>query len=622
MPSIPSPPYNSLIYFSDSLSENLLFYQRPLREDGQLRYEFFYQPGVIEAHPVLDRLVLLLKPEGVRLHEITDAAYERRELHPDNEKFEPKNQRMTGRLPFRENDWNQLELILKGDVIDVRLNQQLIFQRALEPLAQRKFGLFHYADQTAARVRKITWSGDWPDSLQPALDLQYAGSDVYEIEQAAAKLPMHFECDFSKDGLSSNGLQASALWSLSGTNNVTVDGIASACTANGNWTEANLRIMARISGDFDLQATVDRFEHAGNGHAGLHLIGKTDDVSQSQVLIARVFSRADSQSLKGQFSRLVPSGERTVLDSYSACEANSGTLRLIRLGDKVHYLFAEDDSSNFRLVHTDTMGSADIPKGGLTLGMFAIEQATSKAVWKKLSVRADKLSEEATKTPPVDVIELDQQREKLPVTSVADFAQESPDPNAFYQWPRPMEWSLKDQGYKIPAPGFDTWESAGVGTRQRIEGDFDIDAEFEATRLAVPREGDYSTVMLQVELATPERTQISTMLIRRPSGDFEISAHMREKFLNADDKYSDFGRVPVSSASSLRISRRGNRYLYLARPDDASQYSCIAVIEKPAASVNIVRLLLHTGGAGRDSEMLLKKISIHAERYELAKPVE
>src|SRR5690606_22175532 len=46
--------------------ESLLTYQRPLVENGSIEYEFFYEPGRLEAHPAMDRLAFLLRPEGVR----------------------------------------------------------------------------------------------------------------------------------------------------------------------------------------------------------------------------------------------------------------------------------------------------------------------------------------------------------------------------------------------------------------------------------------------------------------------------------------------------------------------------------------------------------------------------
>ena len=61
--------------------------------------------------------------------------------------------------------WYRLVLGLAGDRITLELNDQPIYERSLEPTNQRSFGLFHYADETMARVRHVTYHGQWPHSL-------------------------------------------------------------------------------------------------------------------------------------------------------------------------------------------------------------------------------------------------------------------------------------------------------------------------------------------------------------------------------------------------------------------------------------------------------------------------
>src|SRR5206468_12142464 len=68
-----------------SFRESLLQYHRPLLEDGEIEYEFFYQPGKAEVHPALDRLVFLLDPKEAKIHWLTDAQFDRTGLAPDNQ---------------------------------------------------------------------------------------------------------------------------------------------------------------------------------------------------------------------------------------------------------------------------------------------------------------------------------------------------------------------------------------------------------------------------------------------------------------------------------------------------------------------------------------------------------
>jgi tetratricopeptide (TPR) repeat protein len=156
-----------------SYQESLLQYHRPLLEDGSVEYEFYYEPGAALVHPALDRLAFLLAPEGVKVHWLTDGAYERAGLAPDNATAEPENRRGPEKLPLRERDWNRLRLSLTGDRVTLRLNDVEVYQRTVEPTNQRIFALFHYADATEVRVRNVRYIGEWPREL-PAADRLWA----------------------------------------------------------------------------------------------------------------------------------------------------------------------------------------------------------------------------------------------------------------------------------------------------------------------------------------------------------------------------------------------------------------------------------------------------------------
>jgi hypothetical protein len=155
--------------------ERALHYNRPLLEDGEIEYDFFYEPEKIHGHPALDRLVFLLDPEGVRIHWLTDGIHDRTGLHPDNVATEPKNRRGPAKLPLKPKAWNHVKLALAGDTVSLHLNGVEIYQRGLEPTNQRTFGLFHYADDTTMRVRNVTYRGQWPRRL-PGPDELWARS--------------------------------------------------------------------------------------------------------------------------------------------------------------------------------------------------------------------------------------------------------------------------------------------------------------------------------------------------------------------------------------------------------------------------------------------------------------
>src|SRR5262249_15289895 len=95
--------------------ESLLQYHRPPLEDGAIDYEFFYEPGKVVAHPALDRLAFLLDADGVRVHWLTDAQYDRSHTDPGNAQVEPAHRRGPAQLPLKPHDWNKLSLSITGD---------------------------------------------------------------------------------------------------------------------------------------------------------------------------------------------------------------------------------------------------------------------------------------------------------------------------------------------------------------------------------------------------------------------------------------------------------------------------------------------------------------------------
>ncbi|MGC1276478.1 MAG: DUF1583 domain-containing protein, partial [Planctomycetaceae bacterium] len=156
---------------SGTTSEETLVYHRPMLEDGEIEYEFFYKPGETLVHPALDRLVFLLDPAGVKVHWMTDGKFDRTGVAERNESDESEHRIGPKELPLKPDAWNALKLSLEGDVATVTLNGEAVCKRPLEATNQRAFGLFHYADKTNCRIRNIRWRGDWPKVLPPADEL-------------------------------------------------------------------------------------------------------------------------------------------------------------------------------------------------------------------------------------------------------------------------------------------------------------------------------------------------------------------------------------------------------------------------------------------------------------------
>ncbi|HEY1375258.1 MAG TPA: DUF1583 domain-containing protein, partial [Gemmataceae bacterium] len=151
-----------------SYAESALHYHRPLLEDGTIECEFYYEPEKFHVHPALDRLCFLLDPKGVQVHWLTEGPHDRTGLPPENATTEPQCRRGPAMLPLKPKAWNRLALTLAGDTVTLRLNGEVVYERPVESTNQRTFGLFHYVDDTAVRVRNVTYRGQWPKVLPPA----------------------------------------------------------------------------------------------------------------------------------------------------------------------------------------------------------------------------------------------------------------------------------------------------------------------------------------------------------------------------------------------------------------------------------------------------------------------
>jgi hypothetical protein len=146
-----------------SFRESVLQYHRPLLEDGEIEYEFYYEPGKTMTHPAFDRLVFFVEPEGTKLHWLTDKNWDRAGADPGN--VEP----LAGAKPVRlkAGEWNKLKLSLTGDEVSLAVNGEEVARRTLESTNQRVFGLFHYKDVSAVRVRGVVHRGKWLTELPP-----------------------------------------------------------------------------------------------------------------------------------------------------------------------------------------------------------------------------------------------------------------------------------------------------------------------------------------------------------------------------------------------------------------------------------------------------------------------
>ncbi|NQV24185.1 MAG: DUF1583 domain-containing protein, partial [Rhodopirellula sp.] len=536
------PPKNDPDTELPAYRERLLRYHRPMVEDGTIDYEFFYSPGDILTHPALDRLTFLLTPDGVKVHWVTDGKYERSELSPANVFDEPDNRRGPQQLPLKAGDWNRLQLQLNGDTVTLVLNGQSIYERVLEPTNQRTFGLFHFADETQARVRNIVWKGDWPRELPTLAEQELAIDDTGFLDRDAAQLTAVFEHDFAKAGLP---LEQFAI--LRGDSQAHIrhveNGVLATRPGTGGYRNATIAPRLRIHGDFDVTATYRDFESTAveNGHGNLMLISLLDNATADESsIIKRHKHQANdlhehvAQCL--QVGRQVE-GERREYFGTIPMEETSGRLRLSRRGNQMYFMTAEGDSPHFQLLAQRETATDDIQLEGLRLlAQIYQEGGEVSVVWSQLLVKAEELSGRAVEDFDSQLIQLNKKRDQLKSKFSWDFAKQAPPETLLRQWTDLSPWKADNGGLLIVAPGTDNWTSAGASVMKTVTGDFDVAVTFDVLKFDIPKPGQRCSVYFQIQLPDKDETQISVIFTNNETGRTEVVAQVREP--RGQDKYN------------------------------------------------------------------------------------
>ena len=148
-----------------------LSYYRPLRPGETVRYEFFYEPGKTHVHPSLGQLAFLLTEDGVRLHWMTNPATDEwLGLAADNAIEDQAGRR--GKVTLKRDAWNAAVLTTTtGGGVKLELNGKPVYEAQLSPGLDTRFGLFHYRDQTTARIRNVVLTGSWRQEVGSAEEI-------------------------------------------------------------------------------------------------------------------------------------------------------------------------------------------------------------------------------------------------------------------------------------------------------------------------------------------------------------------------------------------------------------------------------------------------------------------
>ena len=599
--------------------ESLLRYHRPMLENGTIEYDFFYRRGSIMCHPALDRLAFLLDPSGVRIHWITDGAFDRTDLPPDNAVVETGDGAPAAPLPLKPDQWNRLGLTLDGDTVHLILNGRPIYQRTLESTNQRTFGLFHYSDHTEAHVRDVIWRGDWPRSLPPLAQQELSGDVVEFLDRPLADLPATFEHDFAASGMPNDQFSV-----VNGDvpHHVRAETDGLHLQRQGADGFRNVIVAPRLSvgGDFDVTITYEQLitQASTSGSAALILMAMFDDPASQESMLYRRQNRSDT-GFEEQFlqTAVVRYEEGVAQRHYSAAvpfEANAGKLRLVRRGDVVYMLAAEEDSSLFRLLRTQQITSDDVALDGIRVMLQIKGPGFGSAVLKSISVRAESLSGQALEESDETVAKLDRQRAALPERFEHDFTRDRFTAARFYHWSLSPAVRPEPRGQRVTQPGWNDWRSAGVNLHVAAAGDFDVALEFDIIKLDVPQAGDSSAIYLQLEFPGPEQLQCNVITKRTPEGTLQAVAQVRTKQADDSFQYPTLRQDQAETVRRMRLARRGAELLFLYAEDPAQPDRLLTRYDVPDGPLadGAIRLMVHTGGAGRVTTVDWKRLSVHA----------
>jgi hypothetical protein len=341
--------------------------------------------------------VLLLEKDGVKIHWLTDGAYDRTEGDAVGSAIESGCRRGPAQLPLIDEQWNRVALALTGNTLHLMLNGQLVYQRPVEMTNQRFFGLFHFSDQSEIQVRKVIWRGNWPDNVPPIAEQELADVQVSEVIARSWGLPMVWEHDFVGQGLPAARFQWTPMLGVSQSSGVLVvqDGTE-------QWEQHILSGRVTFAGDFDIAATFDglstTLSQLSDEAALILQIGCPNE--NDLYHMGRRSFRSEFEIVETVHHPLREDGVRTPVVKTIPQASSSGTFRVIRHGDRILFLFAEGTSNQFRLVDEQQAVAKDMPPFDFRLLTQARgPNAKTRVVWKKIAIRATEIQSAPSAMP-------------------------------------------------------------------------------------------------------------------------------------------------------------------------------------------------------------------------------
>ncbi|QDT12935.1 DUF1583 domain-containing protein [Planctomycetes bacterium K23_9] len=603
----------------ECFNESMLKYARPMIEDGEIEYEFWYQPSQFMVNPAIGRTCFVIRPSGLTVHPLSDGKYDQIGSRPGGGESIPV------RPALVPNAWNRVALRLDGDNLQLRLNEDLLHTHVLSPDANRQFALFHYNDQTTARVRAIKWTGDWPKSLPSMQEQSLAALDPVLHSTDLAQKGQAFILPIQTDSFASGRLNL-----FSGDMiehfHPDADGITVTRPNAREYCEARMTPNVDVSGDFDVTVGFDSLsaESIDSPLACASLEVDAVDSVQEQASLRLKFEADGSQVFQCTSTKVVDGERRTEYFGGQPNDANAGQMRLSRRGDQIFYLFAENDSQQFRIIGRRQFTTVPILNKGIRFGMQMLGNTGSiTSRFKSLEVRADQVGGFALENQNAKLAKLNDARLRFDRAVSVDYKKQTMRPSDFYSWGSVGPWKSSDGGLPVQHVGTDDWNSSGVAFRPSVNGDFDIEISFDSVDLGVPKPGQHSRLFLQIQLEDPGQSQINTLLTHKSKGGLIVQTQTRVADERGAKIYSDAQHIDGTDIRRLRLARQGKTIFCLAGTNDPKTDTVLTSLPLGDAPIrrNAIRALVHTGGSGPTSNILFKTFDIRGEQFSKTAPV-
>lgn len=599
-----------------AVCESLLRYHRPMFEDGIVEYDFYYdgtEEHSFAVHPALDRLVFVLTPAGVRTHWVTDGRFDATGLDPENLVDEPENRRGPNVLPFKNAAWNRLRLKLVGDRVDLSLNGQTICSRMIKPTNQRTFGLFHFADHTEAQIRNLRWRGSWPQHLPAIADQELVEDPVHQLIAKGAELPLVLDQDF-EDGLPKDLFKAydgkfgSDIVEKS-------DGVHVTRPGGNGFNKFAFGPNIVLNGDFEVTAALDDFQAtvASGGNCNCHLVVEIADNWKSSCRLYRKNQSLKDQAVWCSIFKTVDGQRKYLFPDRSSEESTSGKLRLLRLGNQMHYMYAAGDSDSFRIIGTQEVGTDPTVAGQIQLAVETEKNGTTSAVWKRLTIRGQQFVPESA--VPSTVAELNQQRDLMPAKLDHDFTKDQASEIDFRRIGQTVFTEPQAEGLKILASGSDNWTASGLLLRSSQPANFDVYMDIQIERMDIPAANQETSLILQTEFDAPQKPAVELKYYCDPDGSRDVRVQSRQFDNSGRSEWNVHAKADVTALASLRTARRGESVYFLYREKIDLDWKLLTGVHigPGAVAPDGVRLMLHTGGLDRESQIWLQRIRVTAD---------